>query len=302
MPTKNRLESLKLAVKSVLTQSHSDFELIVIDDGSTDGTESFMQKLMTTELRVKYLRQEVSRGACFCRNLGISSAKGQFVTGLDDDDEFTPNHLKGSLEYWNLLEKNLTMPFSCIYSQDLQRNGNSFIEGQKRSYVTSENLFEYNGIGNQIFAPKQRYLDAGLFNEKMPAWQDLEFYYRFLKIHGPARLLDIHSYVFDVTPRSDRISTGKKKRILEACELMTESHAKHSRRHQQQLLLQVYSDYYGFNVTLWDYLTFMAKGFWLTGYKNLAKLILRRKYRQLREIYRKNKFTKFFQKDFQSIQ
>jgi glycosyltransferase involved in cell wall biosynthesis len=291
MPTKNRLESLKLAVNSVLAQTHSDFELIVVDDGSTDSTESYMRSLMASDSRIIYVKNEVSKGAPYCRNLGILRAKGEFVTGLDDDDEFKPNHLKGLLEYWQLLEKNLTTPFSCIFTQDLTRNGHHFIEGQKRSHVNSVNLFEYNAIGNQIFAPKQRFIDAGLFNEKMPAWQDLEFYYRFLKAHGPARLLDIHSYVFDVTPRSDRISVGQKNRILEAYRLMTHHHAKHSRRYQQQLLLQVYSDYYGFDVNLWDYAKFMAKGFWLSGYKNLAKLMLRRKYRHLRGIYRRKMRT-----------
>lgn len=291
MPTKNRLESLKLAVNSVLAQSHTAFELIVVDDGSSDGTEAYMTDLAGRDGRVEYVRNEVSKGACYCRNVGILRAKGQFLTGLDDDDEFTPNHLQGLWEYWQLLEKNATRPFSCIYTQDLMRNGDQFILGQKRSHVRSEDLFEYNGIGNQIFAPRQTYLDAGLFNEEMPAWQDLEFFYRLLKIHGPARLLDIHSYVFDVTPRDDRISTGKKARILEAYRLMTLNHAPDNRRHQQQLLLQVYSDYYGFKVSVWEYFKFVGKGFWLGGYKNLAKLILRRKYREIRSIYRKSRLN-----------
>lgn len=57
MPTKNRLESLKLAVSSVLAQTHSDFELIVVDDGSTDSTESYMRSLMASDSRIIYVKK-----------------------------------------------------------------------------------------------------------------------------------------------------------------------------------------------------------------------------------------------------
>lgn len=282
MPTKNRVDSLAIAVNSVLSQSHQEFELIIVDDGSTDATPDYLKQIASQDTRVKYFRNETSKGACHARNLAIMSATGDFITGLDDDDEFTKNHISGLLQYWNMMSEQSLQPFSCVYSQDMRRTGNVLERGNKSSRVECHDLLDHNGIGNQIFAPKEHYVKAGLFDEAMPAWQDMELFYRMIKLYGPARLLDINSYVFDVTPRPDRISVGKKTAVMEACARMTKLHGNNDPRVAQMFLLQAYGDYYNFNVTLLDYLKFCQLSFWPRGYKNLAKIVLRRKYRDLK--------------------
>lgn len=282
MPTKNRVDSLALAVESVRSQSHQDFELIIVDDGSTDSTPIYLKNISAQDQRIKYFRNEKSKGACHARNLAISAASGKFITGLDDDDEFTKNHISGLLQYWNMVSEQSLHPVSCVYSQDMRRTGDVLERGKKASRIECDDLFDHNGIGNQIFAPKEHYVNAGLFDEAMPAWQDMELFYRMIKLYGPARLLDINSYIFDVTPRPDRISVGKKSAVMQACARMTKLHGNNNPRVAQMFLLQVYSDYYNFNVTLMDYLRFCKLSFWPRGYKNLAKIIVRRKYRNLK--------------------
>ncbi len=289
MPTKNRVGLLAIAVNSVLSQSHQEFELIIVDDGSSDATPEYLKQIASQDSRIKYFRNEISMGACHARNLAIMSSTGDFITGLDDDDEFTKNHISGLLQYWNMMSEQSLQPFSCVYSQDMRRTGNVLERGNKSSRVECDDLFHHNGIGNQIFAPKEHYIKAGLFDEAMPAWQDMEFFYRMIKLYGPARLLDINSYVFDITPRTDRISVGKKAAVMQACARMTKLHGNNDPRIAQMFLLQVYGEYYNFNVTLFDYLNFCKLSFWPRGYKNLAKLILKRKYRSL-----KKKLRSFF--------
>jgi glycosyltransferase involved in cell wall biosynthesis len=270
MPTKNRLASLQLAVESVLAQDHRDVELLVVDDASTDGTWPYLQELAAKHPTVKVFRNEVSKGACLARNMAIKASTGAYITGLDDDDEFTVDHVSALLTYWQVLAKGSPALPSCLYMQCLNRNGAQFYESKKRSAVDSEDLVDVNHIGNQIFAPREHFVGAGLFDESMPAWQDLEFFYRVVKRYGTARLLDKASYVFDVTPRPDRISSGQKKKILSAAQKMIAKHAQGDARFAQRLLLQVYGEYYGFEVDLADLIHFMKIGLWRKGYADLG--------------------------------
>nr|HCI8715018.1 glycosyltransferase family 2 protein [Klebsiella variicola] len=79
--THNRLERLKRAIQSVLNQEYSNLELLVCDDASNDGTKEYMEELCSKDNRVKYFRNDVNKGACATRNLGIRHATGFFITG-----------------------------------------------------------------------------------------------------------------------------------------------------------------------------------------------------------------------------
>ncbi|HHS9996570.1 TPA: glycosyltransferase family 2 protein, partial [Klebsiella pneumoniae] len=83
--TCNRLDKLKRAVRSVQEQTFENIEILICDDASTDGTEKYVQELIREDNRIRYFRNQTSKGACAARNLGIFNAKGQYITGLDDD-------------------------------------------------------------------------------------------------------------------------------------------------------------------------------------------------------------------------
>lgn len=87
IPTYNRAQLTKNAVMSVLGQSYDDFEVIVIDDGSTDDTESVITSI--PDERVVYLKQE-NGGAASASNRGIAQARGRWIAFLDSDDQFLP--------------------------------------------------------------------------------------------------------------------------------------------------------------------------------------------------------------------
>lgn len=91
IPVYNREYEISRAVESVLKQNHASFEIIVVDDGSTDQTGSAVQSF--GDLRIIYFRQEnKERGAA--RNAGMNVASGEYITFLDSDDEFLPGHLE----------------------------------------------------------------------------------------------------------------------------------------------------------------------------------------------------------------
>lgn len=91
IPTYNRRQTLPRALSSVLHQSYTDFELIVVDDGSTDHTSELIRQF--NDPRLHYIEQE-NRGRCAARNRGVAAAAGTYVTFLDSDDEALPHWLE----------------------------------------------------------------------------------------------------------------------------------------------------------------------------------------------------------------
>ena len=98
IPTHNRETFFKKAVDSVLAQTYSDFELIIIDDGSTDKTKRLA--LSYSDKRVNYIYQS-NHGISFSRNKGVKASQGDFIAFLDSDDSWVPEKLKKTVEYIN---------------------------------------------------------------------------------------------------------------------------------------------------------------------------------------------------------
>jgi glycosyltransferase involved in cell wall biosynthesis len=91
IPAYNRANVLARTLKSVLEQTFQDFEIIVVDDGSSDDPKAVVETF--ADPRIRYLRQE-NRGGGAARNAGIDAARGRFIAFLDSDDEFLPHHLQ----------------------------------------------------------------------------------------------------------------------------------------------------------------------------------------------------------------
>ncbi len=109
IPTYNRCEFVKEAVESVLQQSLTDFEILVIDDGSTDNTALVIQNIR--DHRVKYFYKE-NNGASGARNWGLTKAKGKYLAFLDSDDLWPRNYLETMVQH--LEEQPM---YGAIYSQ-----------------------------------------------------------------------------------------------------------------------------------------------------------------------------------------
>ena len=260
IPTRNRVRSLDTAIESVLSQSYRHIELIVVNDASDDGTEEYLLRKAETDSRLLPVTNARPCGAAASRNIAILKAKGAFVTGLDDDDRFLPRRISAFLDYWRLLAAQDIQP-ACLFAQDIcVDSGICRSITRKRSSVTAEQLLEYNYIGNQVFAPRDHFLQAGLFDTNMPAWQDLDFLIRLLQRFGTARLLDMPTYLFDTTMRPDRISLQEKK-IRNAFERIARKHADRPGS-RKSFFLQMFQEGYGLSPGVGDWLHFLScKGF-----------------------------------------
>ena len=98
IPTYNRGYRIAHSIQSVLNQSHSELEVIVVDDGSTDDTRELIAAI--GDSRIKYHRLEENRGAANARNVGVSLASYDIIAFNDSDDIWHPDKLEKQLSYW----------------------------------------------------------------------------------------------------------------------------------------------------------------------------------------------------------
>lgn len=96
IPTYNRAHLIGRAIKSVLNQTYKDFEIIIVDDGSTDKTEEVVKDFK--DERVRYIRREKNKGGSAARNTGIKAARGEYIAFQDSDDEWLPEKLEKQMK------------------------------------------------------------------------------------------------------------------------------------------------------------------------------------------------------------
>ena len=91
--THNRARLLPRALDSLLAQSESDWEAIIVDDGSTDHTVEVAERYSSICPNIRLFQRSLNRGVAAARNIGVKLSKGRFVTFLDSDDEYAVDHL-----------------------------------------------------------------------------------------------------------------------------------------------------------------------------------------------------------------
>lgn len=181
IPTHNRADLLRRAIKSVLAQTFKDFEIIVVDDASKDNTEEVVKGFQ--DARIRYIRHAVNKGGSAARNTGIKAAIGEFIGLLDDDDEWLPEKLAKQLtKFQTSLNPSIGIVYSGFYYV-LSRNGEILKEiiPLLRGKV-NVNLLEACILGSATpLVKKVCFLQAGLFDEKLPSCQDWDMWLRISK-------------------------------------------------------------------------------------------------------------------------
>ena len=107
IPTYNRGNSLIKSLNSVLLQTYPNLEVFVIDDCSTDDTESLISKLKDD--RIKYVKLKENKGANFARNIGIQMSTGKYISFQDSDDIYHKDKIER--QYKNIIKKNSDLDF-----------------------------------------------------------------------------------------------------------------------------------------------------------------------------------------------
>ena len=191
IPTYERRDYVRRAVASVLAQSIQDFELIVVDDGSTDGTGSTVDGL---DDRIRYEWQE-NGGVSSARNAGIRLARGNLVAFLDSDDQWLPDHLAVVIDVLSGHPEAVL----CSTSPRFDAGGR-----QPSSRAEIVDLLPLLFVENVVGAPsgvvvrRTALLEAGGFDERLAVMEGWELWLRLARL-GPFALLRRRTFVFQAT-------------------------------------------------------------------------------------------------------
>jgi len=177
IPTHNRAELLPRAINSVLRQTYSNIEIIIVSDGSTDNTKEVVKKIAAHDNRVKYIEYYPPRGGNVARNIGINEAKGVFIAFLDDDDEWFPEKLWKQMEIANNQDIGLVYTgANIIYvSENIQYLFHPTANGNLSRKILLDN---YIGTTSTVIIKRSVLEEVGLFDEKLQALQDYELWIR----------------------------------------------------------------------------------------------------------------------------
>lgn len=213
IPSYNRAQKVKVAVESVLAQTWSDLEVIVVDDGSSDNTREVLSTI--NDLRLRYVYQE-NAGACAARNHGISLAKGEYIAFHDSDDVWHPDKLQKQMEVFQNTDIDLVF---CKLKKILS----------DESYVLSPMSIAAGvlnpvstliGIGTQTLVAKRYVFEEFRFDAAFPRLQEFELLYRIAQKYT---LYCIDEGLVDYYVGDDSISSDPRK-MYQACKLIMEKH------------------------------------------------------------------------------
>lgn len=178
IPVYNRRDTIVKAIRSVLDQTYPNTEVLVIDDGSGDGTLGVLRQFAPNQIRIV---SQSHKGANAARNLGIKESIGEFIAFQDSDDEWLPDKLERQILY---MEENGYEACYCPFS--LYENGEC-LEHFPQDYRNKEKyerdlldiLRIYSVISTQTLVIHRNIIrDVGLFDEEMPRLQDYEYVIR----------------------------------------------------------------------------------------------------------------------------
>lgn len=214
LPTYNRATTLARAIDSVLGQTDADFELIIVDDGSTDETQALLKDYCDPRIRV--VRLGDNRGASAARNAGIKHAQYELIAFQDSDDRWYQNKLATLLSQMD--------PDTGVIYSDMDRiakNGQTWRHHSpqiKDETIVNEQSKAYcvEGIGIVSCLIKKEHIDAaGGFNESLPALEDLELLIRLSRIcrfqHVSAPLM---AYYENDGQMSDAMRVAQSRRMI----------------------------------------------------------------------------------------
>jgi len=186
MPTYNRRNCIKNAIDSLNSQTYKNFELIIIDDGSTDETKEYIESLYKKDIlcgKIRYIREEENRGVDATRNIGLKMAKNRWILFLDTDNKMCPHYLE---TFRKKISEN--QEYKIFYAKMKNREGGGEV-GRSFDKELFKNL---NFIETGVFVfCREVYEDLGGFDEKPDDPTDWSFVIRYTNKYAPCFIDEI---------------------------------------------------------------------------------------------------------------
>lgn len=185
MPVYNRQSYIQKAISSVFNQTYKNWELLIVDDGSTDYSPFIAQNFVLKSEKVKLIIQE-HKNLPSAKNNGIRNSSGDFITFLDSDDEYKPDHIELRVKHL------LNNPAVDLIHGGIQIIGNEFVPDKDRP----DKLIHLSEcvIGATFFGKRKVFIDSGGFKD-LSYSEDSEFFER-IKMNFKIQKVEFPTYIY----------------------------------------------------------------------------------------------------------
>lgn len=228
VPTFNRPEMLADALRSILNQTFQDFEIIVVNDGGS-AVESIVNDL-NRDCRITYIRHGKNRNLAAARNSGVKAARGKYVTFLDDDDRYYPEHLETLVTF--LEQSAYQVAYTDAHRAFQVKEGNRYIVKTRDVPYSFDFNYDRILVGNFVpvlcFMLERSCLDqVGLFDETLTTHEDWDLW---IRISRKFRLAHLKRITCEFASRNDgsSMTSSKLADFLRTYEVIIEKYRNHT--------------------------------------------------------------------------
>lgn len=220
LPTYNRERLLGAAIESVLSQTYPYFELLIVDDGSTDGTESLVKGY--SDERISYYRMQENGGQSKARNYGIKKAKYQYLAFEDSDDIWYPDKLEKQMKAMLSAPEGVGIVYHKV-KYETEEYGTVIVPSEqipieKKNGDIFEQLLRGNMIGMPTILVKRKCIDeVGVLNESFKCLEDYEW---FLRITLKYKVLFLDEVLLDAGCSDLGVSSNLNNHIVANCQIV----------------------------------------------------------------------------------
>ncbi len=207
IPAYNRADLILETIQSVLAQTFTDYEIIVVDDGSTDNTAEILRELIESG-KIQYVWQE-NQGESAARNHGLRLAQGEYIAFLDSDDLWLPQKLEAQVSYLDAhpeagLAQSSFTKFDDATGEDLGTRSGAWFSG----WIYPEILMHWSDLmaADAVLIPAKVIERVGGFDEKLRRGEDLDLWRRISRYYPFAAMPEI---LTKVRVHSNSVSANK---------------------------------------------------------------------------------------------
>ena len=219
LPTFNRADTLGRSIDSVLSQSYKNLELIVVDDGSTDGTKKLISSIR--DERLFYVQTELNRGAAAARNTGLQYAAGGYVAFQDSDDSWRPDKLRLQMEKMKKEQAGFCyhkMQYDFGEGRTAVLPQENISSDQKNGDIFSQLLYENMAGCPALLVRRECVEEIGGFDTDFKALEDYDFVLRLAKKFYAAF---VDRVLIDVSYTQDSVSLQAENYLDASCMLLS---------------------------------------------------------------------------------
>ncbi len=228
IPCYNRAPQIIHTLKSLLEQTYQDFEIVVVDDGSTDNTKNVLKSYIEKS-QLKYIYQE-NQGVSVARNKGSTHANGKYLIFLDSDDKVEKNWLK---DFYDVIISEKSSIVYCSMKK-VDKNGNIILVNSKKPYKNSNS----KGIINTgSWAIEQsKFFEAGMYDEQLKFGENTELRIRLDKMNLSIGFVDNFNFIYNL---SDSVGSQNNQNKLDSILYTLDKHSLYFNKNPRLKKLQL---------------------------------------------------------------